>query len=231
MPAAAMPLRCGRKNSATTSRASFARRAWTPFNSARTNLTRRPWANFSRTGKNGGCEGKMSSEIFTVAPASRGWSRTSVRLFRRFKFHKGFGGTPKPTRETRALPTANSDDHKFSSFSRQRHPRHQAAGGNSERLGMALVDAWRAGRWRRCCLRSGVGGRNGGCKSHRNRRFRRTSAQSRGWQRRSHSSRSRNRFASWFRTRSVFTSKNGSISARRNARPRNFCTNCRTRIC
>ena len=37
------------------SRGSSARRAWTPFNCAQTNLTRRPWANFSRTGKNGDC--------------------------------------------------------------------------------------------------------------------------------------------------------------------------------
>ena len=140
-----MPLRCGRKNSVMTSRGSSARRAWTPFNCARTNLTRRPWANFSRTGKNGGCEDENERRIYGSTRVSR----------------VGFGVPPKPLCRTDSrrvgrdvrrparrgcYPQQTAMITNSAASRRQRHPRHQAAGGHSERLGMAVVDAGRTGR-------------------------------------------------------------------------------------
>ena len=77
---------------------------------------------------------------------------------------------PSPGREgqgeasisTNSWPRTNSSPRRHEC---DRHPRHQAAGGNSQRLGMALVGAGRAchhWRWR---FGPGVGGRSGGRKS------------------------------------------------------------------
>ena len=113
----------------------------------------------------------------------------------------------------------------------QRHPRHQAAGGHPERLGMALAGARRPrGSGPFVCAVEMVAIPAGECSrgaADPGACARETKAPGSARPPR----RSRNRFASWFPTPSGPTSRNNLISARRNAPPRNFCTSCRPRIC